>query len=242
MMRRESRFAYTCNRCGLCCRDQVITLSPYDVLRIARATGLSTGAAVRRYTRRRGSLLRFNADGRCAALDGAACTIHPGRPLACRLYPLGLERAPDGSEVYVRLEPVAGSRGAYGDHGTVADFLADQGIGDDLKANDQYRALLAQLRERINELVDFDRVEPREFWRVAAREALAEADYDPNRLIEALFDADSCGGAADGADAVGAHCRSLERMIASERDPALLAAAGIMLAVSLGLSPRVLAA
>jgi Fe-S-cluster containining protein len=86
----ESKFSYVCNRCGLCCRDKVITLSPYDVIRIARAAKVSTGTAVARYTLRRGSLLRFLPDGRCAALDGPRCTIHPGRPLACRLYPLGL--------------------------------------------------------------------------------------------------------------------------------------------------------
>ena len=115
-MERQSKFSYVCNRCGLCCRDKVIALSPYDVIRIARAAKISTGAAVARYTIRRGSLLRFLPDGRCAAFDGPRCTIHPGRPLACRLYPLGLERAPgvDGAgyvERFVQLEPAAGSLG-----------------------------------------------------------------------------------------------------------------------------------
>jgi Fe-S-cluster containining protein len=90
----ESEFSYVCNRCGLCCRGKVITLSPCDVIRIARAAKVSTGEAVAHYTLRRGSLLRFLPDGRCAALEGLRCSIHPGRPLACRLYPLGLERAP----------------------------------------------------------------------------------------------------------------------------------------------------
>ena len=88
----ESKFSYVCNQCGMCCRDKVITLSPYDVIRIARAVKVCTGTVVARYTIRRGSLLRFLPDGRCAALDGTRCTIHPGRPLACRLYPLGRNR------------------------------------------------------------------------------------------------------------------------------------------------------
>jgi len=33
---RKSAFSYACNACGLCCHEKVITLSPYDVLRIAR--------------------------------------------------------------------------------------------------------------------------------------------------------------------------------------------------------------
>src|SRR5207244_3429785 len=67
-MERGSKFSYVCNRCGLCCRDKVITLSPYDVIRIARAARVSTGAVVAGYMMRRGSLLRFLSDGRCPAL------------------------------------------------------------------------------------------------------------------------------------------------------------------------------
>ena len=127
-MERGSKFSYVCNRCGLCCRDKVITLSPYDVIRIARAAKISTGTVVARYTIRRGSLLRFLPDGRCAALDGPRCTIHSGRPLACRLYPLGLERAPgaDGAgyvERFLQLESAAGSLGVYAVAGTIAEFL-----------------------------------------------------------------------------------------------------------------------
>src|SRR6516165_8201687 len=101
----NSRFSYSCRQCGRCCHNQVITLSPYDVFRLARAAGLSTGETVARYTIRRGSILKFRHDGSCLALDGTKCTLHSGRPLACRLYPLGLEPDPAGAERYVRLEP-----------------------------------------------------------------------------------------------------------------------------------------
>jgi Fe-S-cluster containining protein len=197
-MDREGAFSYVCNRCGLCCRDKVITLSPYDVIRIARAAKVSTGEAVARYTIRRGSLLRFFPDGRCAALEGPRCTIHPGRPLACRLYPLGLERAPgaDGAgyaERFVQLEPAVGSHGVFGLAGTVAEFLDGQSAAPYLNAVAFYYSLAAEFRERVAAIVDFERAEPREFWRHAAREALAETNYDPNPLIDALFDPDELG-------------------------------------------------
>lgn len=239
-MDRASAFSYACNRCGLCCRDKVITLSPYDLIRIARATGITTGAARERYTLRRGSLLRFAPDGRCTALEGARCTIHRGRPLACRLYPLGLERAPaaDGSayaERFVRLEPAPGSLGVYGDAGTVAGFLDGQEIAPYFDAAERYYSLVAEMRRRIDELVDFERVEPREFWRRAAREALAESNYDPNPIIDALFDPDGLGcGRADDAQTVEAHLAVLRAMLAAERDGARVAAAAMMLSVSLG--------
>src|SRR5258708_36812718 len=113
-MERSGSFSYTCNQCGLCCRDKVITLSPCDMIHIARGAGISTGEAVRKFTLRRGSILRFGEDGKCVALAGTACTIHLGRPLACRLYPLGLERDRDAAERVISLEPAVGSLGVDG--------------------------------------------------------------------------------------------------------------------------------
>jgi uncharacterized protein len=243
----ESAFSYVCNRCGLCCRDKVITLSPYDVIRIARAAAISTSAAVARYTMRRGSLLRFLSDGRCAALEGPRCTIHPGRPLACRLYPLGLERAPgaDGAgyvERFVRLQPAAGSLGVYGAAHTIAEFLDGQGIAPYLNAVAFYYPLVGNFRARVAAIVDFESVEPREFWRRAAREALAETNYDPNQLIDALFDPDGLGCSRTSAEETAiAHVAALDGMAIRERDGALVAAAAIMLATSLGYAPGAVA-
>jgi Fe-S-cluster containining protein len=239
----SSPFSYVCNGCGLCCHDKVITLSPYDVIRIARAAAISTRAAVARYTMRRGSILRFLPDRRCAALEGLRCTIHPGRPLACRLYPLGLERSQDDRgtgyvERFVRLEPAAGSLGIYGSCGTVADFLDSQGAGAYLDAVARYHALVGKFASRVAATVDFERVEPREFWRRAAREALTETNYDANPLIDALFDADGLGcGRASAEETAAAHVTALDGMAARERDGASLAAAAVMLAVSLGYAP-----
>src|ERR1700757_4575686 len=92
LMNRRSPFSYVCNACGLCCHNKVITLSPYDVMRLARAADLSMREAINRLTIRRGSVLKFTDDGACVALEGSRCMVHRGRPLACRLYPLGLER------------------------------------------------------------------------------------------------------------------------------------------------------
>ena len=119
-MNRKSQFSYVCNACGLCCHNKVITLSPYDVLRLARAAGITTREAIDRFTIRRGSILKFADSGACVALEGARCGVHRGRPLACRLYPLGIERAKDAAdEKFVMLEPAAGSLGIYGIDGDV---------------------------------------------------------------------------------------------------------------------------
>src|SRR5208283_2218704 len=169
-------------------------LSPYDVLRLALAAGISTREAIARYTIRRGSILKFSDGGVCVALDGARCGVHRGRPIACRLYPLGIEHGRDGdAEKFVMLEPASGSLGVYGIDGDVGHFLAAQGVAAHLEANARYAPLLAVFRERIAATVDFDRVEPREFWRRAVREALAESNYDANPVIDAMFDAEGIG-------------------------------------------------
>ena len=238
-MNRATPFSYDCNACGKCCRDKVITLAPYDLLKIARAAEVSTREAIARFTLRRGSILKFGADGACAMLDGVRCRIHDGRPLACRLYPLGLERAPHGlGERFVRLEPALGSLGVYGDDRTIGDFLEAQEVAEYLDANDRYRRLIPRIRGRIAELVDFEKIEPREFWRRATREALAELNYDPNPLIDAIFDLDGVVGRRDDEEAeMFVHLAALAVRVAKIDDAAMLAAAAVMLAISLGYTP-----
>jgi uncharacterized protein len=236
-MDRQSAFSYRCNQCGRCCHDQAITLSPVDVIAIARSVGISTGEAAARYTMRRGSLLRFSASGGCAALDGVRCSIHRGRPLACRLYPLGLER--DGAhERFIRLAAATGSTGLYGDDGTLGEFLAGQDIDERLTLNERYRPLIRILSEQVAKLVDFEAVEPREFLRRAIAEALRETDFDANPIIDAIFDGDRAGCARTSiAATVEAHVWTLAEIARRATDAMAVAVAAVLLAVSLGYSP-----
>ncbi len=150
-----------------------------------------------------------------------------------------MERAKDaGDERFVMLEPATGSLGVYGIDGTVNDFVEAQGVAAYLEANVRYASLLAVFRERIAQTVDFDRVEPREFWRRAVREALAESNYDANPLIDAMFDADGIVGIGiDDAETIAAHIEQLKALLARESSPEIIAAAAVMLAVSIGFSP-----
>lgn len=236
-MDRETPFSYRCAACGSCCRDKVITLGPYDVAAMARAAELSTAATIERFTLRRGSLLRFDASGVCTALRGVHCSIHPGRPLPCRLYPLGIERG-DRAERFILLEAAPGSLGRFDLNGTVGDFIARQEVDAYLVANSRYEGLLPILGRRTRQLADFERTEPREFRRVAVREALAETNWTSNALIDALFDSDPWVKGQDGAlERAGAHVAALEELIDCAADAHEVATAGVLLAVSLGFSP-----
>jgi Fe-S-cluster containining protein len=238
-MRRASRFSYRCGCCGLCCRDKVITLAPYDVMRLAAATGLSTAQTIACFTLRRGSLLRFDADGACVALRGGLCAVHSGRPLACRLYPLGMERTADGDR-FVRLAAAPGSIGLYGADGTVGDFLDQQGVDPYLAAVRRYASLIAPMRARVGQLADFEKIEPAEFRRVAIREALAETGYDHNRLIEALFDSDPISGfVVNATRSVERHVAAMGGLIEAEQNAIQVASAAVLLAVSIGYTPGI---
>lgn len=141
---------------------------------------------------------------------------------------------------FIRLDPAPGSAGVYGTVATVGAFLAAQETDPYLLALERYATLIPKLRARVDTLVDSTQVEPREFWRVAVREATAESGFDPSRLIDALFDPDSLGCAhANDAETVTAHIEALDILAMDERDAGQVAAAAVMLAISLGYSPGV---
>ena len=128
-----------------------------------------------------------------------------------------------------------GSLGVYGEAATVNDFLTSQETAAHLDAVARYARLLPIFRARIAAVVDFERVEPREFWRCARREAFAESGYDPNPLIDALFDTDRF---ASDPDEVESHVHALAGLIERTDDAPAIAAAAVMLATSLGYSPN----
>jgi uncharacterized protein len=149
----SSAFGYQCRRCSRCCHDQRIHLSPYELVRIARNRGLCTGDVIARHTVEAGTVLRFDGPERaCGFLDHEGCAIHPDRPLACRLYPLGRCVTPTGESGFTRLASHPQSEGIFpppdqlGPGDTVDRFVRDQGAEPYLRAADRYFELFRRLR------------------------------------------------------------------------------------------------
>lgn len=143
-LRDDTPFSYVCHRCLRCCHDKLIQVNPYEAARLARRLGISTTLLIaehldgQRYLRRR-------ADGACVFLGAEGCTVHPDRPLVCRLYPLG-RRVVDGTpEGYSLLAPHPESAGEYGQGGTIAEYVAAQGAASFFAEADAYLALLRRL-------------------------------------------------------------------------------------------------
>ena len=100
---RSETFTFSCHKnvkCFTeCCRMLELALTPYDVLRLRLATGLTSGQLLDEYIiieQDQGEpfprlYLTMVDDGRasCVFVSAQGCTVYPHRPSACRAYPLG---------------------------------------------------------------------------------------------------------------------------------------------------------
>lgn len=150
-LQQKSPFSYSCHRCSRCCRRFAIPLTPFDLLRLADALGVTTTEAIERYLDGTNRLQR-REDGACIFLTETGCSAHGGRPLVCRMYPLARNVAPAG-EWFTVLAPVVGSEAEWGEHGTVADYLEEQGALASIEGYDVYSRLHSRLAQRFEQIV-----------------------------------------------------------------------------------------
>jgi hypothetical protein len=142
---RSTPFSYACSGCGRCCFQKRIVVSSYEIARIAAVLALSTTEVIARYTVEGGTVLRQREDGGCSLLNGKACGVHGGRPLVCRLYPLGRIVQKDESEQFITLRGHPESEGVLGENGTIGAFLESQGTEPYTAASARYFALFTRL-------------------------------------------------------------------------------------------------
>jgi Fe-S-cluster containining protein len=136
-------------------------------------------------------------------LGPRGCTVHPDRPLACRLYPLARWTAPDGDESFGHLDPHPQTAGVYGTQGTVNDFLTAQGLPLYFAMADRYGELydrMVAIMERLDPAEDADR----------RTERRAEVDeMDGGLLATGWFDVDAT---------VSAYCRERRLPVPADVD------------------------
>jgi len=124
-----------------CCQDVSIVLTPYDVLRMKRALGISSSDFLARYT-----ILPFTKEQkipvvllkmdpetrRCPFVTGQGCRIYPSRPWACRIYPLGLADPKNPQPGHQRFHFLIRESFCKGHEQprryTVRQWLAEQGV------------------------------------------------------------------------------------------------------------------
>jgi len=92
----QSILPLTCSRSGTCCFGKVVNLNPWELFNLSKEKKITPKAFRDRYCDFGGIRLKFNgtrdSKGQQACSqyeEGLGCSVHLGRPLACRLYPLG---------------------------------------------------------------------------------------------------------------------------------------------------------
>jgi Fe-S-cluster containining protein len=145
----DSEFSFRCHpgvHCyNSCCGDVNIALTPYDILRLRRRLGISSGEFLTRYTVRPFTkdqtlpvvLLKMedHRQGKpCPFVSEPGCSVYEDRPWPCRMYPVGTASArtdadPDGPEFYFLMsEDRCG--GFEEEQGwTIRKWMDNQGVG-----------------------------------------------------------------------------------------------------------------
>ena len=183
-LQRDSAFSYACHACNRCCHNKAIRVSPYEILRLARYLGLSTTDFIAAHTEAGGTVLQTKDNGDCGFLGERGCTVHPDRPLACRIYPLARWVTPDGKESFGHLTPHPKTAGVYGNAGIVQDYLDAQALAPFFAMSDRYGALYQRM---VDVLEKFD---PAELDKRAERRAEVDS-LDKGTMVSLLVDVDA---------------------------------------------------
>lgn len=92
----HDKLPLTCSRTGTCCHGKQVLLNPWELVCLARAKKITPEEFRDLYCEFGGIRLRFNGkvgwkeQKACSQYVGNfGCSVHLGRPLSCRLYPLG---------------------------------------------------------------------------------------------------------------------------------------------------------
>lgn len=132
-----------------CCRDVNIFLTPYDVLRLRRATRMGSSEFLARYT------LHFLAKGTnipvvqlamdsksldCKLVTNAGCSVYLDRPWACRMFPLDLGPKEGEYRVMASQERCLGLRESA--TGTVGEWLDGQGVAPFLEMEREFDSVM----------------------------------------------------------------------------------------------------
>lgn len=154
----QDKLPLTCTRTGTCCHGKNVNLNPWELVCLAKAKGISTKNFRDAYCESGGIRLRFDGDlgwkeqPACSQyLDGVGCRVHVGRPLACRLYPLGRQKQ-SGATSYIYQGSVFPCMEGCPEvinlpQLTVSEYLAEQAAQEFESAQDEYLEIMQNIAD-----------------------------------------------------------------------------------------------
>lgn len=154
----DTKLPLTCSRAGSCCYGNRVWLNPWELLSLAKEKGIPVREFRDLHCRYGGIRLLFNGkpdhQSKLACnqyIDNFGCSVHVGRPLACRLFPIA-RQIQNGEVRYTHL----GSRFPCLDacpevldlpQLTVAEYLEGQQTELFEQAQDAYLELMQNLAD-----------------------------------------------------------------------------------------------
>tara|TARA_R110001583_G_scaffold48896_2_gene153005 strand:- start:7151 stop:8008 length:858 start_codon:yes stop_codon:yes gene_type:complete len=160
----QDKLPLTCSRIGNCCRGKHIFLNPWELINLAKEKKNTPREFRDLYCEFGGIRLKFNGkvgwDQKQACsqyVDNFGCSVHLGRPLACRLYPLG--RQLQSEEVHYMFQgdefPCLAPCSDVVElpHLSVGDYLKGQMTDEFEKAQDGYLDLMQNIADIAFELL-----------------------------------------------------------------------------------------
>jgi len=160
----NDKLPLTCSRKGTCCHGNLVMLHPWELATLAREKNVNPRVFRDLYCEFGGIRLRFNGvvgwKGKQACsqyIGNFGCSVHLGRPLACRLFPLG--RQIQGEEVHYMYQgekfPCMEGCPEVSElpYLTVGEYMNDQKTEKFEKAQDEYLNFMQNLADIAFELL-----------------------------------------------------------------------------------------
>ena len=96
LLKSNDKLPLTCSRKGTCCHGNQVFLNPWELTQLAKEKKISPKDFLNQFCESNGIQLKFkgkeDSRGKSACnlyTENFGCSVHIGRPLACRLFPLG---------------------------------------------------------------------------------------------------------------------------------------------------------
>jgi Fe-S-cluster containining protein len=185
-----------------CCRDVNIFLGPYDIVRLRKSLGISSGEFLARYTLSLVPdstgfplvLLKMGEDREraCPLLGPGGCSVYHDRPWSCRMFPLDRAEADGCYRLVAPRELCLGLQEGSGS--TVGEYLESQEVA----AYEEVEARLARsgpdpslLRgsirnPRIQEMCRMAMYDPDKFRRFVLESRFLQVFHVERELVEVL--------------------------------------------------------
>ena len=154
----EDKLPLTCSRTGTCCHGKTIWINPWELACLAKEKNLLIPEFIDSFCDFGGIKLKFEGekgwkDQKSCSLynSNIGCTAHFGRPLACRLFPLGRKIQNEKSTYFHEGKKFPCLEGCPEvtklPKMSVGEYIQDQSAKDFEKSQDEYLELMLKLAD-----------------------------------------------------------------------------------------------